>query len=138
MAEADPRAGNPETVPAQPAAGTDALRDILGDLNQISRDILMSMVISHDGLTMATVGHTEDADRAGAMCAALLSLCRSTSMDLQGSDVQQVLVNGNEGCMLLTAAGPQAILAVLAKPHANLGMLMVDARRAAEAITAAL
>jgi predicted regulator of Ras-like GTPase activity (Roadblock/LC7/MglB family) len=123
-----------EDTPTPPTAGTEALQAILKDLNACSGDIRLSLVISGDGLTMATLGEVEDADRAGAMCAALLTLCRSTSMDLQHSEVEQALVTGNEGCMLLIAAGPHAILAVFARPRTNLGLLMVDARRAAETI----
>jgi len=123
-----------EDAPTPPTAGTEALQAILKDLNACSGDIRLSMVISGDGLTMATLGEVDDADRTGAMCAALLTLCRSTGMDLQHSDVEQVLVTGSEGCMLLIAAGPQAILAVFARPRTNLGLLMLDARRAAETI----
>lgn len=132
MADAD----NHGAIPA--TSGTETLQAILQDLNTASSDIRLSMVVSGDGLTMATLGEIDDADRAGAMCAALLALCRSTVSDLQRSEVQQLLVTGNEGCMLLTAAGPQAMLAVLARPHANLGLLMLDARRAAEMIPRAL
>lgn len=132
MADADIQGAVPVT------SGTEALQAILRDLNAASGDIRVSMVVSGDGLTMVTLGEVDDADRAGAMCAALLALCRSTVADLQQSEVEQLLVNGNEGCMLLTAAGPQAMLAVLARPHANLGLLMLDARRAAEMIPRAL
>jgi predicted regulator of Ras-like GTPase activity (Roadblock/LC7/MglB family) len=96
------------------------------------------MIVSHDGLTMISLGPVSDAERAGAMCADLLSLCRATAKELQRGDVHEVLVLGAEGCLLLTPAGPQAMLAVMARPDANLGMALAEARRAAAAIPGAL
>ena len=40
--------------------------------------------------------------------------------------------------MLLTPAGPQAVLAIMTRPRANLGMVLLDAVHTAEIIPAAL
>jgi uncharacterized protein len=127
-----------DPTPAPPAAETGALQDILAGLNAACADIRLSLVVSSDGLTMATLGHVDDADRAGAMCAALLNLCRSTTLDLQRGAAEQVLVTGDGGAMLLTAAGPQAMLAALARTDTNLGLLLLEARRAATMVAEAL
>jgi predicted regulator of Ras-like GTPase activity (Roadblock/LC7/MglB family) len=114
------------------------LRDILGDLNDNSKDVQVSMVATTDGLTMLALGGVVDADRVGAMCSDLLSLCRSAALELQRGEVEHVLMKASHGCMLLTPAGPQAVLAIMARPDSNLGMLMLDARQAAAAIPGAL
>lgn len=120
------------------STGINRLRDILGDLNDNSKDVQVSMVVTSDGLTMLALGGAVEADRIGAMCSDLLSLCRSAALELQRGEVEHVLMKANQGCMLLTPAGPHAMLAIMARPDSNLGMLMLDARQAAAAIPGVL
>ncbi len=118
--------------------GEARLRAVLNELHAESKDVQVSMIVTHDGLTMLVVGGVVDPDRFGAMCADLLSLCRAAALDLERGDVENVLLKGSRGYMLLTPAGPQAVLAVMARPDTNLGMLFIDTARAAAAIPAAL
>ncbi|GAA2392926.1 roadblock/LC7 domain-containing protein [Streptomyces glaucosporus] len=43
---------------------------------------------------------------------------------------RELLVRGEEGYLAAYAAGPAAVLAVLAEPHANVGRIHLEARRA--------
>lgn len=119
-------------------ASDERLRAILNELHVESKDVQVSMVVTRDGLTMAVVGGVVDPDKVGAMCSDLLSLCRSAALELQRGDVEHVLMKASQGYMLLTPAGDQTMLAVMARPDANLGMLLIDTRRAAGAIPDAL
>lgn len=121
-----------------PPALPDPLQQILVELNACARDIELSIIVSHDGLTMVSLGPVSDAERAGAMCADLLSLCRATARELQRGELLQVVIRGKDGCMFLAPAGPKAVLAVMARPDANLGMVLAEAQRAAETIAGAL
>lgn len=122
----------------QNAAGEDRLRGILNELHEESKDVQVSMVVTRDGLTMSVVGGVLDPDKVGAICSDLLRLCHAAALEMQRGDVEHVLMKASQGYMLLTPAGEQAMLAVMARPDSNLGMLLIDTRRAAGFIPAAL
>jgi predicted regulator of Ras-like GTPase activity (Roadblock/LC7/MglB family) len=79
-----------------------------------------------------------DEDRVGAMSAAMLSLGDRTSNELARGDLEQVLIKGHKGYVLLTHAGTDAVLTVLCKPNARLGLIFLDVKRAAEGISKVL
>ena len=112
------------------------LTSILNELNGTSADIEASAVISTDGLMMAALLPASlDEDRVGAMSAAMLSLGDRTAKELGRGDLEQVLVKGSKGYILMTGAGNEAVLTVLAKPNARLGLIFLDVKRASEGIS---
>ena len=74
------------------------------------------------------------------MSAALLSLGDRTAKELARGGLEQVLIKGDRGYILMTHAGEDAVLTVLtvltvlAKPQAKLGLIFLDVKRAAEAV----
>lgn len=113
----------------------DMLTSILGELNGTSADIEASAVISTDGLTMAAqLPAGIDEDRVGAMSAAMLSLGDRTAQELARGELEQVLIKGAKGYVLMTYAGGDAVVTVMAKPNAKLGLIFLDVKRAAENI----
>ncbi len=116
-----------------------ALRSVLRELNASSTDIEASACISSDGYAMASVlGQGVDPDRFAAMCASLLALARRAAQEVQRGHLKLVLVEGEQGVMLLVQAGPHAILAVAAKPSNNLGMIFLESRKVAQKLVATL
>ncbi len=114
----------------------DMLTSVLTELNGTSADIEASGVISTDGLMMASVLPAGmDEDRVGAMSAAMLSLGDRTAQELNRGSLEQVLIKGAKGYVLMTYAGSEAVLTVLAKPNAKLGLIFLDVKRAAESIS---
>ncbi len=114
----------------------DMLTSILSELNGSSADIEASAIVSSDGLMMAALLPAGmDEDRVGAMSAALLSLGDRTAKELARGGLEQVLIKGDKGYILMTHAGEDAVLTVLAKPQAKLGLIFLDVKRAAEAVT---
>lgn len=114
----------------------DMLTSILNELNGTSADIEASAVISTDGLMMAALLPAGmDEDRVGAMSAAMLSLGDRTAEELARGGLEQVLIKGDSGYVLMIGAGHDAVLTVLAKPNAKLGLIFLDVKRAAEAAT---
>ncbi len=109
------------------------LRPVLRELNQSSNHIEASSVMTKDGLCIASLlGDNVDADRVGAMCAALLSLADTTAKELDRGDLRQVLLHGSKGFMLITHVGTKAVLAVASKPGTNLGMVFVETKKTAK------
>jgi uncharacterized protein len=114
-----------------------AVTPILKRLNSTSSEIQASAVMSRDGHTLASVlGASVNSIRLGAMCATLLSLGEKASLELNRGKLRQILIQGEEGYVLLLRIGEKAVLAVVSQPGANLGMLLVEARRTAGEIAA--
>ncbi|MDP3903562.1 MAG: roadblock/LC7 domain-containing protein [Methylococcaceae bacterium] len=113
----------------------DMLTSVLTELNGTSGDIEASAVISTDGLTIASVLPAGmDEDRVGAMSAAMLSLGDRTAQELARGGLEQVLIKGDKGYVLMTYAGSESVLTVLAKPNAKLGLIFLDVKRAAASV----
>jgi predicted regulator of Ras-like GTPase activity (Roadblock/LC7/MglB family) len=120
-----------------PRAGR--LRPILRALNTSFPDIEASAVVSGDGITVASVlGDAVDPDRFGAMCASLLALADRAAQEVARGRLKQVLIEGDNGTMLLVYAGTDAVLAVAARSTANLGMVFIEARKTALKVQTAL
>lgn len=112
-----------------------ALKPILSRLNSISKEIEASAVMTRDGLTLASkIRDDVNQDRLGAMCASLLSLSDKTAKELSRGNLKQVLIEGDQGCVLIVHIGARAVLAVVSKPSSNLGMVFVEARKVAKDI----
>ncbi len=113
----------------------DAIKPILTRLNSVSKDIEASAIMSRDGHTLTSVlGNSVDPDRLGAMCASLLSLAEKTSKELDRGALKQVLIGGEKGSILLLHIGANAVLSIVAKAGANLGMVFVEAKKTATEI----
>ncbi len=114
----------------------DMLTSVLMELNGSSADIEASGIVSTDGLMMAALlPQGMDEDRVGAMSAAMLSLGDRTAQELSRGELDQVLIKGDNGFVLMIHAGKEAVLTVLAKPQAKLGLIFLDVKRAAEQIS---
>ena len=117
----------------------DLLTSVLAELNATSADIEACAVLSTDGLMIASMlPQGLDPDRVGAMGAAMLSLGDRTATELARGDLDQVMIKGHRGYVLMTHAGAEAVLTVLATPQAKLGLIFLDAKRAAEQVAGLL
>lgn len=113
------------------------LKPVLSKLNSISKEIEASAVMTRDGLTLASkIRDDVNQDRLGAMCASLLSLSDKTAKELSRGNLKQVLIEGDQGCILIVHIGKHAVLAVVSKASSNLGMVFVEARKTAKEIEA--
>lgn len=112
------------------------LRPMLRGLNGTSLDIEASAVMTKDGLTISAVlGEGVDEDRLGAMCATMLSLGDTTSKELDRGELEQVLIKGAKGYVLIVEIGKNAVLAVVAQATINLGMVFIEAKKTADKAT---
>jgi predicted regulator of Ras-like GTPase activity (Roadblock/LC7/MglB family) len=115
---------------------TEQLTDRLRDLQTSSTDVEASALVSVDGLIMASALPPDvEEDRVSAMSAAMLSLGERIAMELGRGTLDQVYIRGNGGYVLLLDVGEEAVLTVLARKDAKLGMLFLDMKRAAADLT---
>ena len=99
-------------------------------------DIEASAVVSVDGLIMASALPVEvEEDRVSAMSAAMLSLGERIAGELGRGGLDQVYIRGDQGFIVLSAIGDEAVLTALARQKAKLGLVFLEMRRAAEELT---
>jgi hypothetical protein len=96
-------------------------------------EIEASAIVSVDGLIMASALPAEvEEDRVSAMSAAMLSLGERIASELGRGGLEQVYIRGNEGSIVLTSVGQEAVLTTLVRQEAKLGLILFEMRRAAE------
>lgn len=111
----------------------DLIIDRLRSLQANTPDVEASAVVSVDGLIIASSlpgGYEED--RVSAMSAAMLSLGERISGELGRGLLNEVYIHGNAGYVLLAAVGSDAVLTVLARQDAKLGLVFLEMRRASQ------
>jgi len=119
-----------------PGSRSKQMVEELKKLQISSPDIQASAVVSIDGLIIASAlpGSVEE-DRVSAMSAAMLSLGERISIELRRGDLDQVYIRGDNGYVLLTSVGQDAVLTVMASINAKLGLIFLDIKRTAEALS---
>lgn len=112
---------------------TELLVSRLRELQMATPDVEASALVSVDGLVIASSlpGGVEE-DRVSAMSAAMLSLGERIAGELGRGLLDQVYVKGAGGYVVLTAVGEEAVLTVLARQGAKLGLVFLEMDRAAE------
>ncbi|UCH61510.1 MAG: roadblock/LC7 domain-containing protein [Anaerolineales bacterium] len=103
------------------------------EMQAASPEIEASAVVSVDGLIMASAlpAETEE-DRVSAMSAAMLSLGERIAGELGRGTLEQVYIRGNDGYVIVTAVGEEAVLTAMVRENAKLGLVFLEMRRAAE------
>jgi uncharacterized protein len=132
----------PAAVPAmagavahRPGSREERLAKALDELMDESQDVEAAALVSLDGFTMASAlpaGMHED--RVGAMSAAILGLGERAATELGRGQLSQVFIEGDNGYVVLIAAGDRAVLTCLASIEAKLGLVLYDMRTAADRI----
>lgn len=131
-----PMAAAPRPVAAtrQPSR-EERLAAALDGLMEENPDIQAAALVSLDGFTMASAlpeGMQED--RVGAMSAAILGLGERAAAELGRGRLSQVFIEGDDGYVVLIAAGDRAVLTCLADIEAKLGLVLYDMRGSADSI----
>lgn len=131
----------PAEAPARPVSAVhhpsreERLASALDALMENNQEIQAAALVSLDGFTMASAlpDNMED-DRVGAMSAAILGLGERAAAELGRGSLTQVFIEGENGYVMLIAAGDRAVLTCISGIEAKLGLVLYDMRDAAEAI----
>lgn len=118
---------------------TEKLTRLLRNLSTSTPDVEAAAIIDNDGLMIATsLGQDTDEDSVAAMSAALLGLGERISEELTRGDLEMVMLRGKDGYVVLTRSGPEAVLTVLARKKAKLGLIFLDMKRTSKEVAALL
>lgn len=116
---------------------SERMAERLRDLQASSPDIEASAVVSVDGLIIASALPADvEEDRVSAMSAAMLSLGERIAGELRRGNLQQLYVRGDNGYVILMSIGEEAVLTVMARDKAKLGLLFLDMSRAVRDLSA--
>jgi len=105
----------------------------LREMQNATPEIEASAVVSVDGLTIASaLPSNVEEDRVSAMSAAMLSLGERIATELNRGTLDEVYIHGDDGYVILSAIGTEAVLTALAREKAKLGLVFLEMRRAAD------
>lgn len=116
---------------------TEQLVERLRELQMSSGDVEAAAIVSVDGLSMASSMPAEiEEDRVSAMSAAMISLGERIASELGRGALEQVYIKGENGYVILNSVGEEAVLTVMARKEAKLGLIFLDIGRTVEALAA--
>jgi uncharacterized protein len=117
----------------------EAMAAALNEFLDVSWEVEAAAVVSPDGLPMASALPPDvEEDRLAAMSASLLTLGERAAEGLDKGQLAQVLVEGEQGYVLLMSAGPDALLVAVMSREAKVGLVLFEMRRAAASIAAVM
>ena len=110
------------------------LEDALGDLGRIS-DVKAAAVVRRDGLVVVhTLPDGIDPKVVAAMLAAIVGASEMATDALEQGRFQRAIIESDEGKLLSTGAGEEALLVALVYSDANLGLVLMAMEKAARRI----
>ena len=113
------------------------LASVLKRLESSTPDIEATAVVGSDGLVMASRLPAEvEEDRVGAMSAAMLAIGERSAMELNRGNVQQVIIKGESGYIILIGTGSEGVLVTMTNEKIKLGLLLLELKRTAEELQA--
>jgi predicted regulator of Ras-like GTPase activity (Roadblock/LC7/MglB family) len=112
------------------------LKDILDELVIHNPNILSALVVSDDGLNVAS-GIPHHADDGVALTASdLVDMAKDFSQRLEQGRLTRILLEGEKRTTVVINAGKRTILVVLVPADEKLGLVTLAMRRAANQIAA--
>lgn len=97
----------------------------LKTLNDSNPQILLSMIISPDGLSLAHHGNVDDHERVGALYIELQLICEKIMSDLNYGAVEEMFIRSASGCVVILPVVDKGILACLSTPDVNSGTMQL-------------
>lgn len=116
------------------ASKEDKLKDPLSELDDI-QGVRGAAVVRRDGLLIVSNLPSDiDADQLAAMTASTVGSGETASETLSIGAVEQVTVESEEGKLISTGAGSEGILTILTDSDVNMGLVLVEMKKAAKKI----
>lgn len=113
-------------MPAAEAEVLDEIRRLRTRVPQVTG----AVAASTDGLVIAHDAAGPEAEGVAALTAASLAVAVRLAAATGRGDFRELLLHGTDGYIATYAAGPSAVLTVLAEPRTNVGRLHLESRLA--------
>ncbi len=113
------------------ATTKEMIGQVLTDLKNVG-DVEASAVVSRDGLLMAgDISSNIRAETFAAMSATMLGAAETAISELNKGVPNRVIVETSQGKIVATGAGPKALLVMMVRADAGLGLVLVEMDKAA-------
>ena len=111
------------------------LKKLLKTLQASTPGLLGAGIISTDGFAIASeLPQSVEERRVAAMSAAILALGEQTTAEFEHGKLARVFVEGETGTTIIMSAGPDAVLSVVARKDAKLGLVFLQMEHTAELV----
>ena len=108
-------------------------------LQELNPEIEAVAAVSVEGLLIASDLQSDlEDERISAMSAAMLGLGERIAMELKRGALNEFLIRGDLGFVILLSVSDEAVLTVMATEEAKLGLVLLDMRRTAEELRSEL
>lgn len=110
------------------------LEKVLKEINNIG-GVETSAVASRDGLLIcSTIPRKQHAETFVAMSATMIGAAETATTELGKGIPERIIVETKTGKIIGTGAGTKALLLVMTKPDANLGLILIEMKKASDQI----
>jgi predicted regulator of Ras-like GTPase activity (Roadblock/LC7/MglB family) len=110
------------------------LEKILKEINNIG-GVETSAIASRDGIHIcSTITRKQQVETFIAMSATMIGAAETATMELGKGIPDRIIVESKRGRIIGTGAGPKALLLVMTKPDACLGLVLVEMAKASNQI----
>ena len=118
----------------QPKDNSQLLAEILDELTSRNPDVLSALVVSDDGLNVASgIPHNDD-DVIALTASDLIDMASDFSKRLEQGRLIRIVLEGEKRTTIVVNAGTRTVLAVLVRAEAKLGLVALSMRQAADQI----
>ncbi|MHA2363723.1 MAG: roadblock/LC7 domain-containing protein [Candidatus Hodarchaeales archaeon] len=113
------------------------ISNLLDDSKSRITEIEGLLLVTRDGLPIAAteLSETTDEDRMSAMTAASLNLAERVVLELAKGELKEMIIKGDNGLVIIIQAGEEAVLTATTATDAKLGLLLLELKRTAKAVT---
>lgn len=116
----------------------EALNSFVQRLTQALPECQGVLFASTDGLLLAHQLRSGDAQSLAAMAATAIGLGKRITETVSGGQLSETSVQGTQGSFFIYTAGGTGVLAVMAPPEANVGLINLEARKVAQEAAAVM
>ena len=117
-----------------PKDNSQLLKKILNELTFRNPNVLKALVVSNDGLNVASGIPHDDDDVIALTASDLLDMASDFSERLEQGRLVRIVLEGEQRTTIVTNAGIHTILAVLIPADAKVGLVALSMRKAADEI----
>ena len=103
----------------------ETIESILKELNNSNPQILLSMVVTPDGLALAYEGNVDDFEKVGALYVELQLMCEKIMSELEYDGLEEMFIRSKSGCVVLLPIGDKGLLTCMSTPDVNSSKLQM-------------
>lgn len=104
------------------------LQRLLEELKEQATGIRGALLVTENGLVVAAV--MDDAEQYGAIAANLFDLSRKASQRLEQGDVERIVIDAEQGTIIVFPVGKNVSLTAVVNKEAKLGLVLQLVARA--------